>query len=549
MRQTLKYLIIILLTLEIPVSVLSQKNQNSINQITASHLESYVSFLASPLLKGRKNGETELEIAARYIASQAMLSGLRPANGNSFFQPYTIVEKSMDPDKTNIQIITAGKDTVTNKQPFFQLLPTGPSDFVLEGEVIFAGYGIKADKYKYNDLDGLDTEGKIILVMDRAPTSEDGKTCLFDEPNWIKAMSFQMKLTTLIYSKAKAVIFVSDPKSGLKSFEESSPGLADYLESSITLGNTKPEPVNPFMAAMPKVIFIHRSVADALLKDSGHSLEELQKTIDLSLHPHSFIIKGKQLKVNEVSLTQEKIQNNVAGYFEGSDPVLKSEVVIFSGHYDHIGTSGSKINAGADDDASGCAALLSMAEAFNSLEKKPSRSVLFLWVSGEEIGLYGSKSYVDHPLFPLEKTVADLNLDMIGREKEIADSTSETPMTGPASVFVISDSQSKDLKAIADNIALKTTLGLDYSLSGRNHPLQLFSRSDHYNFVQKDIPVLCFTSGIHSDYHSSRDIIEKIDFKKMELITRSVYQIGFEVADRKDRVINDNPFSSWGKSK
>jgi hypothetical protein len=122
-------------------------------------------------------------------------------------------------------------------------------------------------------------------------------------------------------------------------------------------------------------------------------------------------------------------------------------------------------------------------------------------------------------------------------------------MTGPASVFVISDSQSKDLRAIADNIASKTTLGLDYSLSGRNHPLQLFSRSDHYNFVEKDIPVLCFTSGIHSDYHSSRDIVEKIDFKKMELITRSVYQIGFEVADRKNRVINDNPFSSWGKSK
>jgi hypothetical protein len=549
MRKTIKYLIIIYLTSITQVPLFSQKNQNPINQITAQHLESYVSFLASPLLRGRKNGDAGLQIAAQYIASQASLSGLRPANGDSYFQPYTVLEKSMDPEKSNIQVITGRKDTVTIKDPFLQLIPTGPSDFVLDGEVVFAGYGIKADKYKYNDLDSLKTDGKIILVMDRAPTSEDGKKCLFEEPNWLKPMNFQMKLTTLIYSKAKAIIFVSDPKSGYKTFEESSPGLAGYLESTLTLQNGKAEPVNPFMAAMPKIIFISRSVADALLKGSGHSLEELQNSIDSSFHPHSFLLTDKQLKVNEVSHTTEKILNNVAGYIEGSDPVLKNEVVIFSGHYDHIGVSGTKVNTGADDNASGCAALLEMAEAFNHLKKKPSRSVLFLWVSGEEIGLYGSESYVNHPLFPLDKTIADLNMDMIGRDKQASDSTSETPMTGPDSVFVISDGQSKDLRTIADKIDRTTSLGFDYSLSGRNHPLQLFSRSDHYNFVRKDIPILCFTTGIHSDYHTSRDIQEKLDFKKMELITRTIYQIGFEVANRKNRLIIDNPFSLWGKSK
>ena len=169
-----------------------------------------------------------------------------------------------------------------------------------------------------------------------------------------------------------------------------------------------------------------------------------------------FQLTGKQIKITEVSLTEEKILNNVAGYIEGSDPVLKNEIVVFSGHYDHIGASGSKVNAGADDDASGCAALLSMAEAFQSLEKKPLRSILFLWVSGEEIGLFGSKSYVDNPLFPLEKTVADLNMDMIGRVKGVADSTADTPMTGPNSVFVITDNQSKELIAIADEIDRKS---------------------------------------------------------------------------------------------
>ncbi len=543
------YLIVMLMTTMLPFSLYSQKYASSVNQITSSDLESYISFLASPLLKGRMNGEDGLEIAAQYIASQAKLTGLKPANGSSYFQPYSILRKLIDSNKTKFQIISAGKDTVTIRDPIFQFIPTGPSDFILEGEVVFAGYGIKADKYKYNDFDNLKTEGRILLVMNRAPMSADGKKSKFEEPVWNSGMGFQVKLTTLLYTKAKAILIVSDPKSGFRSFEESNPGFAGYIRSSVTLKGEKDEMVNPFMAAMPKVIFINRSVADALLDRSGHSLEELQNSIDSTFQPHSFIIPDKQLKITEVSVNEDKELKNVAGYIEGSDPVLKNEVVVFSAHYDHIGAVGNKVNTGADDDASGCAALLSMAKAFQNLGKKPLRSVLFLWVSGEEIGLFGSKSYVNNPLFPLEKTVADLNMDMIGRDKEVADSTSETPMTGPNSVYVIADNQSKDLITIANEIDRKSSLNFDYSLSGRDHPLQLFSRSDHYNFVLKNIPVLCFTTGIHSDYHTPMDIVEKIDFKKMEMITRTMYEIGYTVANRKTRLVVDNPFSSWEKSK
>jgi Zn-dependent M28 family amino/carboxypeptidase len=549
MKRKLMCLIAIILTSMASLSVYSQKNHNSVNLITSSDLESYVSFLASPLLKGRMNGEEGLEIAAQYIASQSKLLGLKPANGNSYFQPYSVFKKSMDPNKTRVQIISKGKDTLVINESLFQIVPTGPSDFIIDGEVLFAGYGIKADKYKYNDFDNLKTEGNILLVMDRAPMSQDGKKCQFEEPNWSSAMSFQMKLTTLLYTKAKAILFVSDPKSGFQSFEESNPGITGYFKSTVSLNREKPEIVNAFMMGMPKVIFIHRSVADALLKGSGHSLEELQNSIDETLQPHSFNITDKQIKITEVSLAKEKTLNNVAGYIEGSDPVLKNEIVVFSGHYDHIGTSGNKINSGADDDASGCAALLSMAEAFQSLKKKPLRSILFLWVSGEEIGLYGSKYYVDNPLFPLENTVADLNMDMIGRTKGVADSTDENPMTGPNSVFVITDNQSKELVAIADEIDRKSPLDFDYSLSGRNHPLQLFARSDHYNFVKKDIPILFFSTGLHTDYHTPGDVVEKIDFNKMELVTRTMYEIGLTVANRKTRLVVDNPFSTWGKSK
>jgi hypothetical protein len=544
-------LIAMILAIMTPVSLFSQKNQNSINQITSSDLESYVSFLASPLLKGRKNGEEGLEIAAQYIVSQAKLIGLKPANGNSYFQPYSIFNKTLDPDKTKVQIISENKDTVTIKEPLFQLVPTGPSDFIIDGEVVFAGYGIKADKYKYNDFENLKTEGKILLVMDRAPMSEDGKKCQFEEANWSSSISFQVKMTTLVFSKAKAILFVSDPKSGFQSFEDLNPGIAGFLKSKVNLKDDKPENEHPFMAGigMPKVIFVHRSVADALLKGSGHSLKGLQDTIDATLQSHSFAISDKLLKITEVSDINEKVLNNVAGYIEGSDPLLKNEIVVFSGHYDHIGASGSKVFTGADDDASGCAALLSMAEAFQSLKKKPLRSILFLWVSGEEIGLFGSKSYVNHPLFPLEKTVVDLNMDMIGRVKGVADSTNENPMSGPNAVFVISDNQSKELRSIADEIDKKSPLDFDYSLSGQDHPLQLFARSDHYNFVEKDIPILFFTTGLHTDYHTSGDVAEKIDFKKMELVTRTMYEIGLTVANKKTRLVVDNPFSSWGKSK
>jgi hypothetical protein len=543
MKKLFNYVFIITLFVFSSFTLSAQKKADASDFINSSDLESYVSFLASPLLKGRMNGEPELEIAEQYIASQAKILGLKPANGNSYFQPYTIVEKKFDPEKTMIQVISNGNDTVTIKKPVYQWMPTGPSDLTLDGDVVFAGYGIKADNYGYNDLEGLTTEGKILLVMSRAPTSEDGQKFLFEGVQWASFMSYQTKLTTLLFTRAKAILFVMDPKSGYLSLEEHFRGLSGELSSTKNLKGEKSQTFD--LPGMPRIMFIHRAVADELLKGTGLSLDDLQKQIDTELKPHSFPIADKHLKITEITSSEEKTLHNVAAYIEGSDPLLKSEFVVFSGHVDHIGESGDRIYPGADDDASGCAALLSIAEAFQNMEKKPLRSMLFLWVSGEEIGLFGSESYTNNPLFPLEKTVVDLNIDMIGRVKGIADTTASTPMTGPEKVFVIADYQSKELMAIAEEADKSSVLDFDYSLSGRNHPLQLFSRSDHYNFARKDIPVLFFTCGLHTDYHKPGDVIEKIDFKKMELITRTIFRIGLSVANKKTKLVVDNPFSKW----
>jgi len=527
----------------IPSLSFSQKSGSGINKINAEDLRTYVSFLASPSMKGRSNGSSELEITVNYLASQASLIGLKPANGTSYLQPYSIMEKSIDPKKSMIKVFSSGTDSVQLTEPMIQLFPVGASDFEIEGEVAFAGYGIKADKYNYNDLENINPEGKILLMMNRSPLSEDGTEFLFDEPIWSSFMSIQAKITGLLFSKAKAILIVSDPKSGFSSIAQQYPGISQKLESKKYLKGSKPLIFD--MPAMPRVISVHRSVADELLKGTGHTLDELQKSIDSNLKSQSFLIPDKRLKIIETSKTEELILHNVAAWIEGSDPELKKEIVVFSGHADHIGESGDKVYPGADDDASGCAAILEIAQAFQSLEKKPLRSLLFLWITGEEIGLFGSQSYVNNPLFPLENTVADLNIDMIGRIKGVADTTDENPMTGKTGVFVITGNQSKELVDIAGEVDEKSTIDMDYSLSGRNNPLQLFSRSDHYNFVKKDIPVLFFTTGLHSDYHKPGDTADKLDYEKMELISKTIYEIGYTVANMKTRLVVDNPYSKW----
>jgi hypothetical protein len=537
--------IIALMTINL-VPASEQNKSTGVNTINASDLESYLSFIASPLLKGRKNGEEGLQIVATYIASQAKKIGLKPGNNNSYFQQYQVVSKSFDPDKTSITIIPGTEDPVIIREPIYQLMPMGAADLEIEGDVLFAGYGINAAKFKYNDLDSLDLTGKIILIMSRAPMTADGRKTLFEDQRWLSFTGLQMKIQFLMFSKAKAILIVQDPKSGFTSFEESNPDLASYMNTGLSLKNQKNQ--IPDLPGMPRVIFVHRKVANEILNGTGYNLTDLQQEIDNKYKPHSFQIKGKRIKITEVSITKEKNLPNVVAFTEGSDPVLKNEFVIFSGHMDHLGMNGDKIYPGADDDASGCAALLEMAEAFVKLPKKPLRSIVFLWVSGEEIGLFGSQSYVDNPPFPLDKTVADLNMDMIGRVKTDADTSKNNPMTGPGSVFVITDSQSKELTSIAERVAKKTGLTLDYSLSGRSHPLQLFARSDHYNFVRKNIPVLFFTSGLHATYHTSGDVIEKIEFNKLELVTKTMFQIGYEIANKKTRIVVDNPFSTSNSS-
>jgi len=227
---------------------------------------------------------------------------------------------------------------------------------------------------------------------------------------------------------------------------------------------------------------------------------------------------------------------NVLGYIEGSD--LKNELIIITAHYDHLGKHDSLIFNGADDDGSGTVAALEIAEAFMLAKKAghgPRRSVLVMPVSGEEKGLLGSKYYTDNPIYPLENTVANLNIDMIGRLDDWHDTANYVYLIG-------ADRLSQELHDISEQVNKEYIgLNLDYKFNEDDDPNRYYYRSDHYNFAKNNIPVIFYFNGVHEDYHKVTDTVEKIDFEKIQTITRLVFLTTWELANRDERIVVDKP--------
>ena len=222
---------------------------------------------------------------------------------------------------------------------------------------------------------------------------------------------------------------------------------------------------------------------------------------------------------------------NVLGYIEGSD--LKDELLIITAHYDHLGKHDSLIFNGADDDASGVSAALEIAEAFMLAKKEgngPRRSILIMPVSGEEKGLLGSRYYTDNPIYPLESTVANLNIDMIGRLDDWHDNGNYVYLIG-------SDRLSYDLHNLNEKINDEYIgIDLDYRFNDKDDPNRYYYRSDHYNFAKNNIPVIFYFNGVHEDYHKPSDTIEKLDFDKINTITKLIFLTAWEIANRDDRI-------------
>jgi len=483
----------------------------------------HLSILASDEYEGRETGKKGAWMAADYIKNYFKGLGLKgPVNGD-YFQPIDMVTYNLSKMSfaVNGQLKEYGKDYVISSST----VALGGFNFKAD-ELVFAGYGLS--KEGYNDYAGVDVAGKVVIIFAAGdPTVKTDATVPLDRATRRKMQIAQLaKIQFMAEHKALAVIQI-DPMLD---------NMTEDLKANYS-GAGQPALKTPeSVAKMEKTkyfpsIRVSTATANEILKAAGKTVSELQQKINSSVKPASQSIKtavaGGAMK-DEVKVRAE----NVLGFLEGSDPVLKEEILVITGHYDHIGltTSGTdKVNNGADDDGSGTTGVLLIADAFAKAKKAgkgPKRSILFMTVVGEEKGLLGSEWYSEHPVFPLDKTITNLNIDMIGR-------VDDAHTSDPNYIYIIgSDMLSSDLNATgikANTDYVK--MNLDMTYNNRTDPNQFYYRSDHYNFAKHGIPVIFYFNGVHADYHQPGDEVSKINFEMLAKRTQLVYFTAWELAN------------------
>lgn len=483
--------------------------------INSAVMSQYLHVLASDEYEGRETGKKGQKMAAAYIAEQFKTSGIPPYNGENYYQPFSIETLRNSPIVAQVPKVSyKGKEFVSEKDYW---LLQGRSQLQLSARpVLFLGYGIEENNY--NDYKDASVENKIVMVLEGEPFSKDSVSLITGKKSPSEWSTFYKRKIERAYKKGATALFIVS-----KNFEKD-------LETNKTR--------SPFIrlekgrAEIP-VFYISADMANRILKKT--TVDELRRKINEASTPIQKKIKSPVTM--EINTIEEKLNSeNVLGYMEGTD--LKDELVVISAHYDHLGKDGEVVYNGADDDGSGTSAIMNMAKAFATAKKEghgPRRSILFIAFSGEEKGLLGSDYYVQHPVFPLKNTVCDLNIDMIGR-------IDEKYKGNPDYIYVIgSDKLSSELHRLNESTnAMYSHLKLDYTYNDENDKNRYYYRSDHYNFAKNGIPVIFYFNGVHADYHKETDEVQKIDFKKMEKITRLVFFMAWEIANKDQRLIVDS---------
>jgi hypothetical protein len=508
--------------------------------ITAADLAKHLRILASDSLQGRNTGEIGQKMAADYIAYQFFDYGLKTLipkdNGSStYFQSIDLVKRQLGA----VTLTVAGNPL--NFPADFLPLGEGSFNDTLRAPLVFAGYGLETPKY--SDYAQTDVKGKIALILlgepsDKQAVGRSQRSSITGEKrafNWRE--NFQAKEQLALQKGAKLVLFIDELG---EVFRGDSSRFANYARRS-QLGFKKSQ-----QSIEPLSLFISFQAAAQVL---GVSEKKLRKQI-------SRLKKRKLSKIKETEETSIELRisrdetlvetENVLGLVEGSDK--KEEVVVITAHYDHLGMQGKVVYNGANDDGSGTVAVLELAQAFAKAKGEgngPRRSILFMTVTGEEKGLLGSEYYTAHPILPLNNTIADLNIDMIGRVDNAHKDTLSVATSGvkvPDYIYVIgSDKLSSELHQISEEANRKYThLNLDYTFNDPHDPNRFYYRSDHYNFAKYKIPVAFYFNGVHEDYHQPTDDVEKIDFAKAEKVSRLVFYTAWELANREQRIKVDS---------
>lgn len=512
----------LLLTLASPFAAADVKN--AVDLIQSADLKADVAFLASNDLKGRSAGSPEDHIATDYIASEFMRSGLKPAGDNgTYFQNMEIVTANVDPEHTTLTAKISGVEHTYKFTQDFHWARQSLHPASACGDIVFAGYGIDAPEYEYNDFAGIDLKGKVALVLGREPQANEADSKFAGTWDTYHAF-FWAKVEEVRKRGATGLLLIQDnTRRNFKQTPASSPR-ASGGPSFALAGQMWDIPV----------FTITRAVGDQFLAPSGKTVEELQAGIDRTLHPASFDVPASSACMAK-AFTNVQTHNgrNVVALLEGSDQSLKSQTILLTAHHDHMGEANGHIYNGADDNASGVAALLEIAKAFTEGKVRLRRSILLLAYDGEERIFLGSYYYVTHPIIPLDQTIANINLDMIGRNEN--DANWPLPPDGNVNmVNVLGTRYNPGLRKVIDQENEHIGLKLDYKMDVVD-PDSLWSRSDHVWFATLHIPQVEFQTGLHPDYHTDQDTWDRINYPKMTKIVRLVFLSVKELANSSEK--------------
>jgi hypothetical protein len=512
------------------------------DSIRVAHLEADLFFLAGDGLKGRLVGTPENALAAEFVRSRFARAGLKPGAPNgSFIQSTNLMVATLG-TKNLLELAVADGTRLELKpeQDFY------PQRFSASGSVraplVYAGFGIHAPKLGYDDY-GDRAKGRIALILEHEPGERDPNSP-FDGVVTTEAAVPIKKVLAAQEKGVVGVLFVTDV--------HNHPGPVNFEAAARAFWPPHPPRIDRFTLAswadrvrIP-VGQVSPAMAEILVRGTGRRLADLSKAAETARGFQAILLDGV-----EATLTTEVDRHivpdrNVLGYIDGSDPKLKDEVVIVSAHYDHEGADGATIFSGADDNGSGTVALLEIAEAYAmaaAANERPRRSVLFAcWGSEERGPLLGAWAYTETPTFPLERTVAVLNLDMVGRNEEVPVGGGprfnglevQTAESNRNAVNILGYSQHPELSAVVERVN-KAAYGLELKMRYDNNRSNLLRRSDQWPFLQNGVPALWFHTGLHPDYHTQYDRPERINYEKLERIARLVHHASWVLANQDAR--------------
>ena len=531
---------------------------------TQDRLRKDIKYLSSDALEGRGVGTKGLNLAADYIREQFKANGLDISRvDGQAFQPFTMVTDVKLGSPNTLTLVGPKKRTISLKQGTdFEVCAFGGSGKI-KGDLVFLGYSIDAPGAHYSDLKGIDVKGKVVVIMRRTPRQSDSDGPFAAPHGGISQhASLRSKVSNAFGAGAGAILFVNDPHSNRQNAQQelkrardavvsaavTFDGIGEADKDKLTVSRRrlasavkrladlqkkqKQGPADPLMSFgyarsgnsrdIPIVHITHQALDKVLKVGLKTSLAKLEAAIDKDFKSRSQVVSGWHVQL-ETSITTVRTEvKNVIGVLEGEGP-LKDETIVIGAHYDHVGLGGpgslapgsKEVHNGADDNASGTVSLIELARRLSARKTKLPRRLVFIAFTAEELGLIGSARYVANPVFPLDKTIAMFNMDMVGR---LRDKRLTVFGTGTAPRW----------KKLLEVEGKRHEFALSMKPSG-------FGPSDHSSFYGKKIPVLHFFTGTHSDYHRPGDDWPKINFGGIEQIVGMIEDMVLATANTKTR--------------